>query len=53
LSAEDCAKLLTTAIADRKRLLITSRRGKLGRWLKLIWPGLIDRIAKKAIEQRY
>ena len=53
MSAEDCAKLMTKAIADRKRLLITSRRGKLGRWLKLIWPGLIDRIAKKAIEQRY
>jgi NAD(P)-dependent dehydrogenase (short-subunit alcohol dehydrogenase family) len=47
MSAEDCAKLMTKAIADRKRLLITSRRGKLGRWLKLIWPGLIDRIAKR------
>ena len=53
MSAEECAKLMTTAIARRKRLLITSSRGKLGRWLKLIWPGLIDKIAKKAIEQRY
>jgi hypothetical protein len=44
---------MTTAIARRKLLLITSSRGKLGRWLKLIWPGLIDKIAKKAIEQRY
>ena len=53
MTAEDCARMMATAIARRKRLLITSRRGKLGRWLKLVWPGLIDRIAKKAIEQRY
>jgi NAD(P)-dependent dehydrogenase (short-subunit alcohol dehydrogenase family) len=53
MTAEDCARMMATAIARRKRLLITSRRGKLGRWLKLVWPGLIDRIAKKAIQQPY
>jgi len=53
MTAEDCARMMATSIARRQRLLITSRRGKLGRWLKLVWPGLIDRIAKKAIEQRY
>ncbi|MGI9263693.1 MAG: SDR family oxidoreductase [Gammaproteobacteria bacterium] len=53
MSAEECARMMAAAIARRKRLLITSRRGRLGRWLKLVWPGLIDRIARKAIEQRY
>jgi NAD(P)-dependent dehydrogenase (short-subunit alcohol dehydrogenase family) len=53
MTAEECAGLIVEAAAKRKRLLITSRRGKLGRWLKLIWPSLIDRIAKRAIEQRY
>ena len=34
------------------RTTTISLRGKLGRWFKLIAPGLIDRIARKAIEQR-
>ena len=42
-----------SAAADRRRLLITSARGRLGRWLKLLWPAAIDRIARRAIEQRY
>ena len=25
-------------------------RGKVGQWLKLIAPGLVDRIAKRAVE---
>jgi NAD(P)-dependent dehydrogenase (short-subunit alcohol dehydrogenase family) len=53
MTAQDCAELIVTAMAKRQRLLITSMRGKLGRWLKLIWPALIDRIAKRAIEQRH
>ncbi len=53
MSAEECAELMAAAIKARKRLLITSRRGRFGRWLKLLAPGLIDRIAKKAIEQRF
>jgi hypothetical protein len=30
-----------------------STRGKLGRWLKLLAPSVIDRIAAKAIRQRH
>jgi len=52
MTAERCAELIVTAMEKRQRLLITSLRGKLGRWFKLIAPGLIDRIARKAIEQR-
>jgi hypothetical protein len=33
-------------------MLITSRRGKLGRFLKIFAPGVIDRIAAKAIADR-
>lgn len=53
MTAEECAQLVVKAMAKRQRLLITSLRGKVGRWLKLVWPGLIDRVAKKAIEQRH
>jgi len=53
MTAEACAQLIVGAMEKRQRLLITSRRGKLGRWLKLFAPGLIDRIAKKAIERKF
>jgi short-subunit dehydrogenase len=52
MSAEQCAKLCVGAIAGRKRLLLTSWRGRLGRWLKLLSPDLIDRIALRAISER-
>jgi hypothetical protein len=37
----------------RQRLLLMSARGKLGRWLKLLAPSMIDRMAAKAIRQRH
>lgn len=52
MSAEQCASLMIEAMGARRRMLITSRRGKLGRFLKIIAPGLIDRIAARAIAQR-
>lgn len=52
MTAEICAALMVRAIERRDRLLITSFRGKLGRWLKLIAPSMIDRIAAKAIRER-
>jgi hypothetical protein len=53
MTAERCAELIVAATARRQRLLITSLRGRLGRWIKLVWPSLIDRIARRAIEQRH
>jgi short-subunit dehydrogenase len=53
MSAGECARLAARAIERRQRLLITSRRGRLGRWFKLIAPGLIDRIAAAAIRERH
>ncbi len=52
MSAEECASLILRATERRQRLLVTSARGRLGRWLKLIAPGAVDRIARKAIEER-
>ena len=49
MSAEKCAKLIIQAAATRKRELIMTWRGKVGLWVKLIAPGVVDRIAKKAI----
>lgn len=49
MSAEECARRILAGAAKRRRELIMSARGKLGMWLKLIAPGLIDRIALRAI----
>ncbi len=52
MTAEECAGLMLDAMEKRQRMLITSARGKLGRWLKLVAPGAIDRLAEKAIRER-
>jgi short-subunit dehydrogenase len=52
MSAEECARLIVPAIEQRERLLITSARGRLGRWLKLVAPRLVDRMAASAIRNR-
>jgi short-subunit dehydrogenase len=53
MTAEDCAKRIARAVEKRERQVLMSTRGKLGRWLKLIAPSLIDRIAAKAIRDRH
>ena len=51
MTAEECAVQIIEALENRKRLLIMSSRGKVGRWIKLIAPGLIDRVAQRAIRE--
>src|SRR6516165_12547598 len=52
MSAEECAQLIVGAMQRRDRLLITSRRGRLVRWARLMVPSLVDRIAARAIRER-
>ncbi len=47
----ECARIILRAAARRQREEVMTLRGKLGQWLKLIAPGLVDRIAAKAIEE--
>jgi hypothetical protein len=51
MTVETCARLIVEATARRKRELVMTPRGKLGQWMKLIAPGLVDDIARKAIEE--
>ena len=51
MAAVDCARLIVKAIAGRRRDLVMTLRGKLGLWLKLIAPGLVDKMARAAIEK--
>ena len=52
MTSEECAALMVTAMEKRRRMLITSARGKLGRFLKILAPSVIDRLAEKAIRER-
>jgi short-subunit dehydrogenase len=52
MTAEECADLMVTAIEQRQRLLVTSARGKQARWLKLLSPGSVDKLAAAAIQQK-
>jgi short-subunit dehydrogenase len=51
MSVEDCAARIVKAIERREREVVMTARGKIGLWLKLLAPSLIDRLARRAIER--
>ena len=50
MPVEKCARMILRAAEQRKREVVMTVRGKIGVWLKLISPGLVDRIARRAIQ---
>ena len=52
MTSAECAALIVPAMEKRERLLLTSSRGKLGRWLKLLAPQFMDNLAVKAIREK-
>jgi NAD(P)-dependent dehydrogenase (short-subunit alcohol dehydrogenase family) len=51
MTAEECARRIVRAVERRQRLLITSLRGRVGRWIRLVAPGVIDAVARRAIRR--
>ena len=51
MSAEECARLVVVAMERRQRMLVMTLKGKLGRWVKLAFPGLVDRMAAEAVRK--
>jgi short-subunit dehydrogenase len=51
MSAEECARRTLRAMERRQRMLVMTLKGKLGRWVKLVAPGLVDRIAAEAVRK--
>jgi short-subunit dehydrogenase len=51
MPADTCAKIIVEAIARRKREVVMSFEGKLGLWLRLIAPKLVDCILIKKTDQ--
>jgi short-subunit dehydrogenase len=52
MSAEECARQIARAMRRRQRMLVMTLKGRLGRWLKLAAPAVVDRIAERAVEAR-
>jgi NAD(P)-dependent dehydrogenase (short-subunit alcohol dehydrogenase family) len=48
MTLERCVALIVGAMAKRRRELVMTASGKLARWVQLIWPGLVDRLAARA-----
>jgi hypothetical protein len=51
MTTEACARMILRAMEARRRLVVGSLRGKVGRWVRLAAPGLIDRIADRAVRR--
>jgi short-subunit dehydrogenase len=51
MTPEECARQIIAAAAGRRRGLVMTARAKVGQWIKLVAPGVVDRIARRAIEQ--
>lgn len=50
MSVQECAAIMVRAIHSRKREEVMTLKGKLGQWLKLMAPSVIDGMAKRAVE---
>ena len=51
MSSQECARIIIDAAAKRKRDVIMTTRGKIGQWARLVVPGLVDRITRRASEK--
>jgi len=49
MSTAACARAIVAAARRRKRLVLLSARGRVGRYVRVVAPGLIDRIAIRAV----
>ncbi|MDB5911884.1 MAG: dehydrogenase with different specificity (related to short-chain alcohol dehydrogenase)-like [Ramlibacter sp.] len=51
MPVEECARLIVDGMERRQREIVMTAKGKVGRFLKLIMPGLIDRMALAALKE--
>jgi short-subunit dehydrogenase len=50
MPVEECARLIVDGMERRQREIVMTAKGKIGRFLKLIMPGLIDKMALAALK---
>jgi short-subunit dehydrogenase len=49
MPVEECARLIIDGMEGRRREVVMTAKGKLGRFLKLIAPGLVENLALRAV----
>jgi short-subunit dehydrogenase len=49
MPVEECARRIIAAMKSRRREVVMTPRAKLGLWLKLIAPSIVDRMARSAL----
>ena len=50
MRVEDCAQLIVQGMKRREREVVMSAQGKIGRFLKLLAPGLVEKMAMAALK---
>lgn len=50
MSVQTCAKKIVRAMTTRKRDEIMTTKGKIGQWLRLVAPKMVDGMARRAVE---
>ena len=53
MTLEVCARLIINGMNRREREVVMTGQGKLGRWLKLIAPGLVEKMALNAVKSEF
>ncbi len=51
MAADECARQIIAAAAARRRELVMTRQGRIGQWIKLAAPGLVDRLILRTMER--
>jgi short-subunit dehydrogenase len=51
MSVEECARQIVEATHARKRELVMTLQGRIGLWLKLAFPGLVDRMVLRVVKK--
>ncbi len=50
MSVEECSRLILDGMARREREVVMTFKGKMGRWLKLLAPGAVEKVALAALK---
>jgi short-subunit dehydrogenase len=53
MTVQTCARLIIAGMNARQREVVMTGKGKLGRWLKLIAPGLVEKMALNAVKTEF
>ncbi|HET6788323.1 MAG TPA: SDR family oxidoreductase [Aquabacterium sp.] len=51
MTVQECVRIMVAGMARRERDIVMTTKGKLGRWMKLLAPALVDKLALAALQK--